>query len=108
MTQNIIAYVSDHVWGGMQMGMHDMSTSECAIAIYPRVWCTGCYHPYKCKNLEVRCRDDTVPKTVDTRRHCMRACNNLPQPPKTKDVERGKFVACSQPYLAVPSYIYSF
>ena len=29
-------------------------------------------HPqciYKCKN-EVGCRDDTVPKTVDTRRHC--------------------------------------
>ena len=25
---------------------------------------------------EVGCRDDTVPKTVDTRRHC----NNLPQP----------------------------
>ena len=24
---------------------------------------------YKCKN-EVGCRDDTVPKTVDTRRHC--------------------------------------
>ena len=33
---------------------------------------------------EVRCRDDTVPKTVDTRKHCkvgLRACNNLPQPP---------------------------
>ena len=32
----------------------------------------------------VRCRDDTVPKTVDTRSHCkvwLRACNNLPQPP---------------------------
>ena len=31
-----------------------------------------------------RCRDDTVPKTVDTRSHCkvwLRACNNLPQPP---------------------------
>ena len=36
---------------------------------------------------EVRCRDDTMPKTVDTRKHCkvgLRACNNLPQPPKTK------------------------
>ena len=33
---------------------------------------------------ELRCRDDTVPKTVDTRSHCkvwLRACNNLPQPP---------------------------
>ena len=33
---------------------------------------------------EVRCRDDTVPKTVDTRKHCkvgLRACNNLPRPP---------------------------
>ena len=25
---------------------------------------------YKYKNHEVGCRDDTVPKTVDTRRHC--------------------------------------
>ena len=36
---------------------------------------------------EVRCRDDTVPKTVDTRKHCkvgLRACNNLPQPRKTR------------------------
>ena len=36
---------------------------------------------------EVRCRDDTVPKTVDTRKHCkigLRACNNLPKPRKTK------------------------
>ena len=35
----------------------------------------------------LRCRDDTVPKTVDTRQHCkvgLRACNNLPQPRKTK------------------------
>ena len=32
----------------------------------------------------VKCRDDTVPKTVDTRRHCkvgLRACNKLPQLP---------------------------
>ena len=27
------------------------------------------YVYYKCKN-EVGCRDDTVPKTVETRRHC--------------------------------------
>ena len=36
---------------------------------------------------EIRCRDDTVPKTVDTRSHCkvrLRACNNLPQPQKTE------------------------
>ena len=34
-----------------------------------------------------RCRDDTVPKTVDTRSHCkvwLRACNNLPQPQKMR------------------------
>ena len=33
---------------------------------------------------EIRCRDDTVPKTVGIRSHCkvwLRACNNLPQPP---------------------------
>ena len=38
---------------------------------------------YIIKN-EVRYSDDTVPKTVDTRKHCkvgLRACNNLPQPP---------------------------
>ena len=32
---------------------------------------------------EVGCRDDTVPKTGDTRRHCeveLTVCNNLPQP----------------------------
>ena len=32
---------------------------------------------------EVRCRDDTVPKTVDTRKHCkvgLRACNNFRNP----------------------------
>ena len=36
---------------------------------------------------EIRCRDGTVPKTVGTRSHCkvwLRACNNLPQPQKTK------------------------
>ena len=40
----------------------------------------------KCKN-EVGCRDDTVPKPVDTRRHCevrLRACKNLPQPQNHK------------------------
>ena len=63
--------------------------------------------------IEIRCRDDTVPKTVDTRSHCkvwLRACNNLPQPPKNRDVGRRlrKIVACSQPYLAVASCIYSF
>ena len=33
---------------------------------------------------QIRCRDDTVPKTVYTRSHCkvwLGACNNLPQPP---------------------------
>ena len=58
---------------------------------------------------EVRCRDDTVPKTVDTRKHCkvgLRACNNLPQPPPYIFVFR--IVACSQPYLAVLSCIYGF
>ena len=62
---------------------------------------------------EVRCREDTVPKTVDTRKHCkvgLRACNNLPQPPSLHLCFSGlrKIVACSQPYLAVLSCIYSF
>ena len=41
---------------------------------------------------EVRCRDDTVPKTVDTRKYYkvgLRACNNLPQPPPYICVFRG-------------------
>ena len=41
---------------------------------------------------EVGCRDDTVPKTVDTRKHCkvgLRACNNLPQCPPYIFVFRG-------------------
>ena len=68
---------------------------------------------YTCIITSVRCRDDTVPKTVDTRSHCkvwLRACNNLPQPPKKRDVGRGlwKIVACSQPHLAVASCIYCF
>ena len=36
------------------------------------------------KEIRVGCRDDAMPKAVDTRRHCnvwLRACNNLPQPP---------------------------
>ena len=41
---------------------------------------------------EVRCRDDTVPKSVGIRKHCkvgLRACNNLPQPPPYIFVFRG-------------------
>ena len=43
----------------------------------------GSANLYKYKN-EVECRDDTVPKTGDTRRHCkveLTVCKNLPQPP---------------------------
>ena len=54
-----------------------------------------------------------MPKTVDTRRHYkvgLRACNNLPQPPPYIFGFGGlqKIVSCSQPYLAVPSCVYSF
>ena len=42
---------------------------------------------YKYKN-QVGCRDDTMPKTVDIYKKALRggvkACNNLPQPLKTK------------------------
>ena len=60
--------------------------------------------------IEIRCRDDTVPKTVDTRSHCkvwLRACNN-PKKPRCWVLGLRKIVACSQPYLAVASCIYSF
>ena len=53
-------------------------------------------------NTSIGCRDDTVPKTVDTKRQGgVRACNNLPQPPKTKmynnivGIGLRKIVACS-------------
>ena len=52
-----------------------------------------------------------MPKTVDTRSHCkvwLRACNNLPQPPPYGFLGLRKTVACSQPYLAVASCVYSF
>ena len=85
------------------MTSHSQHHHDCNHTIYINtlllyVW--SHVYGYKCKN-EVRCRDDTVPKTVDTRRHCkvgLRACNNLLQPPKIKDVGRGlrKIVACSQ------------
>ena len=45
---------------------------------------TTCNTSVKIIKNEIRSRDDTVPKTVDTRSHCkvwLRACNNLPQPP---------------------------
>ena len=52
--------------------------------LWPCYWTIERYRElyliHKYKN-EVGCRDDTVPKTVDTRRHArVRACNNLPQP----------------------------
>ena len=59
-------------------------------------------HQYK---NEVGCRDGTVPKTVDTRIKALqggvRACNNLPQPPKNQDVGIGlqKIVTCSHSSL---------
>ena len=36
------------------------------------------------EEMRIGCRDDTMPKTMETRRHCkvwLRARNNLPQPP---------------------------
>ena len=58
---------------------------------------------------EVGCRDDTVPKTGDIRRHCeveLTVYNNLPQPLK-RDVGRGVAEDC-QLYLAVPSCVTCF
>ena len=51
--------------------------------------CTHIYTVYiytsiKIIKNEVGCRDDAMPKTGDTRRHCeveLTVCNNLPQPP---------------------------
>ena len=56
---------------------------------------------------EVRCRDDTVPKTVYRYKKALQgrveSMQQSSATPKNKDVGRGlrKIVACSQPYLAV-------
>ena len=66
------------------------------------------------KIINVRCRDDTVPKTIDTRKHCkvgLRACNNLPQPPPYIFVFRGcgRLLHALNPTLqCMLSCIYSF
>ena len=62
----------------------------------------------KCKN-QVRCRDDTMPKIIDTRKHC-EIGEQSSATPSLHLVFWGlqKIVACSQPYLAVPSCIYCF
>ena len=63
---------------------------------------------------EVSCRDDTVPKTVDTRKHCkVYRVESMQQSSATPSLHLcfsglQKIVACSQPYLAVLSCIYSF
>ena len=47
----------------------------------------SCVTSIKIIKNEVGCRDDTVPKTGDTRRHCeveLTVCNNLPQPLKNE------------------------
>ena len=57
------------------------------IVIYKTASAKHVYTSVKIIKNEIRCRDDTVPKTVGTRSHCkvwLRACNNLPQPQKTK------------------------
>ena len=56
---------------------------------------------YKCKNQYIGCRDDTVPKAVETR---FRACNNLPQLPKTK-MQGWKIVACSKSTSKCPKQL---
>ena len=63
---------------------------------------------------EVSCRDDTMLKTVDIRKHCkvcrVESMQQSSATPKNKDVGRGLRgnIACSQPYLTVLSCNYSF
>ena len=59
-------------------------------------------------------RDDTVPKTINTRRHCevgLRVFNNLSQPPKTEmwGGGCGRLLHALNPlYFVVPSCVNSF
>ena len=79
-------------WGLRKIVAYSHSSSQCLLV--PTVFgMVSSLHPtsfltsVKIIKNEVRCRDDTVPKTVDTRKHCkvgLRACNNLPQPQKTE------------------------
>ena len=63
---------------------------------------------------EVRCRDDTVPKTVDTDKKALQVrVESMQQSSATPSLHLcfsglRNIVACSQPYLAVLSCIYSF
>ena len=65
--------------------------------LYAQRVCTSLCTSIKIIKNEVGCRDDTMPKTGDTRRHCeveLTVCNNLPQPPKKRDVGRGVAEDC--------------
>ena len=100
------------VFGGCGRLLHTLNS---IVLVSPVFGTVSSLHPtsFLMIFILVRCRDDTVPKTADTRSHCkvwLKACNNLPQPPKKRDVGRGlqKIVACSQQYLAVASCICSF
>ena len=63
---------------------------------------------------EVRCRDDTVPKTVDIYKKALQGrVESMQQSSAIPSLHLcfsglRKIVACSQPYLAVLSCIYSF
>ena len=77
------------------------------------LWCLGITGNITSVKI-IRCRDDTVPKTVDTIKKPLQGMVESMQQssatPKNRDVGRGlrKIVVCSQPYLAVASCIYSF
>ena len=77
--------------------------------------CTPMYTSVKSLKMKLRCRDDTMPKTVDTRSHCkvwLRACNNLLQPPPYISFFGGcgrlLFALNHTLQVAVASCIYSF
>ena len=62
---------------------------------------------------EVRCRDDTVPKTGRYKKPLQGMVESMQQSSATPSLHLvfwglRKIVACSQPYLAVASCIYSF
>ena len=65
--------------------------------------CTALYTSVKIK---VGCRDDTIPKTVDTRRALQGMVESMQQSSTGRGLR--EIVACSEPYLAGPSCIYSF
>ena len=78
----VVCSSGDTAEGTEYQHTYSSSSNTLQVVIY-----TCIYTSIKIIKNEVGCRDDIVPKTGDTRRHCeveLTVCNNLLQPPKNE------------------------